>query len=116
MKDNIDLSGLLTGLGSEAPSQLGVFAFLGLGVVESLATGALSASDAVRVLFNSQNCQYVHKKLRDEVADKIMSHGVQLADLFEALPEQVAQQEFQRELEKIRSLCLQLLELHRAAA
>ena len=39
-----------------------------------------------------------------------MSHGVQLPDLFEALPTKEAHREFQRELATMRSLCLKLLE------
>jgi hypothetical protein len=39
-----------------------------------------------------------------------MSHGVQLPDLFEALPMAEAQREFQRELAIMRTLCLKLLE------
>jgi hypothetical protein len=39
-----------------------------------------------------------------------MSRGVQLSDLFDALPATTAQREFQRELAKMQSLCLTLLE------
>jgi hypothetical protein len=109
MKNSVDLSGLLSSMGGELPRQLGLFALLNLGIVESLANGALSAVDTTRFFYNAQNCQYVRKELRHKVADEIMSHGVQLQDLFEALPEQEAQQEFQRELGAIRSLCLRLL-------
>jgi hypothetical protein len=116
MRDSIDLSQLLAGIADDAPRRLGVFALLGLGIVESLANGALSSADAVRVFFGAQNCLYVRKKLRDDLADEIMSHGVQLPDLFEALSEQEAQREFQRELGTMRSLCLRLLDLHRAVA
>jgi hypothetical protein len=116
MKDSIDLSQLLAGIADDAQHRLSVFALLGLGIVESLANGALSTADAVKVFFNAQNCLYVRKKLRDGVADEVMSHGVQLPDLFEALSEQEAQQEFQRELGSMRSLCLRLIDLHRAVA
>ena len=116
MKDNIDLSALLAGVDGGAARRLSLFALLGLGMVESLANGALSTADAVRVFFNAQNCLYVRKKLRDKVADEVMSHGVQLHDLFEALPERESQQEFQRELGTMRSLCLRLLDLDRAVA
>lgn len=52
----------------------------------------------------------VRKHLRNKTADAVMSHGVQLPDLFEALPTAEAQREFQRELATMRSLCLKLLE------
>jgi len=45
-----------------------------------------------------------------------MSHGIQLPDLFEVLPPEEAQREFQRELATIRSLCLTLLEEQRLVA
>lgn len=116
MNDSIQLSGLLTNASGSPPRQLEVFALLGLGMVESLASGALSSDEAVAVFFNAENCVFVRKQLRDKVADEVMSHGVQLRDLFEALSEKEAQQEFQRELAVIRSLCLQLLDRFRAAA
>lgn len=54
MKDSIELSGLLTSAENDAARQLGVFALLGLGMVESLASGALSTDEAVNVFFNAQ--------------------------------------------------------------
>ena len=42
-------------------------------------------------------------------ADAIMSHGVQLPDVFEVLPREEAQRECQRELATTRVLCLKLL-------
>lgn len=116
MKQGIELSGLLVNVAEDVPRQLEVFALLGLGMVESLSSGALSSDEAVTAFFNAQNCLFVRKQLRDKVADEVMSHGVQLRDLFEALTEKEAQQEFQRELGTIRSLCLQLLDRYRAAA
>jgi len=50
------------------------------------------------------------------MADAVMSHGVQLPDLFEALPTAEAQREFQRELATMRALCLKLLEQKRLVA
>ena len=116
MKYTIRLSELLASETEDAPRGLGVFALLGLGMVESLASGALSSADATRVFFNAENCLYVRKKLRSEEADEVMSRGVQLEDLFETLPEQEAQQEFQREQWAMRSLCVQLLDPQRAVA
>lgn len=39
-----------------------------------------------------------------------MSRGVQLPDLFDVLPIEEAQREFQREMMKLHALCLSLLE------
>ena len=115
MSGIIDLSSLLPGMADDSP-RLGVLALLTLGVVESLAGGALGSDDATRRFFNARNFAFVRKQLREKLADEIMSRGVQLQDLFEALPERQAQQEFQRELASIRALCLQLLERHQLAA
>ena len=93
----------------ESPGQrLALFALLTLGMLESLAHGLLSATDALRVFFHADNCLFVRKHLRDKTAEAVMSHGVQLPDLFEALPTAEAQREFQRELATMRSLCLKL--------
>jgi hypothetical protein len=93
-----------------------LFALLNLGMIESLANGLVSASDAVRVFFNADNCLFVRQQLRDKVADKVMSHGVQLPDLFDVLPKEEAHREFQHELAAMRSLCLKLLEKKRLVA
>ena len=90
--------------------QLHLFALLTLGMIESLANGVLSATAALRVFFHPENGLFVRKQLRDKIADTIMSHSIQLPDLFEALPTEEAHWEFQRELVIMRSLCLQLLE------
>jgi hypothetical protein len=116
MNKYIDYSELLSGIREDIPRQLRLLALLNLGVVESLASGAVGSMEATQFFFNAQNCLYVRKKLRDKIADEIMSHGVQLQDLFEVLPEKEAQQEFQRELESIRTLCLRLLDQHQLVA
>lgn len=112
----IDLAKVLPSAGRDTDRRLGFFALLTLGVVELLVTGAMSSAEAVRLFFHADNCLYVRNKLRDKVADKIMSHGVQLIDLFEVLPSKEAQQQFQRELGSIRGLCLRLLNQHELAA
>ena len=58
----------------------------------------------------------MRQHLRERLADEVMSHGVQLPDLFEALPAQAAQREFQRELATMRALCLTLLAEQQLAA
>jgi hypothetical protein len=59
---------------------------------------------------------FVRNQLRSKVADKIMGHGVQLPDLFDALPIEEAHREFHRELAIMRALCLKLLEEKRLVA
>ncbi len=94
--------------------QLELFALLNLGIAQSLASGVLSATEAIQRFYHADNCLYVQKHLRSKEASAIMSHGVQLPDLFDCLPAEEAQREFFHELETIRSLCLQLLEKGRS--
>jgi hypothetical protein len=110
MNNAMRLETLLSGPGRTPAQQLGLFALLTLGILESLANGLLSATDAVRTFFNADNCLYIRKHLRDKIADQIMSHGVQLPDLFEVLSPEETYREFQRELAAMRALCLKLLE------
>ena len=94
--------------------QLDLFAFLNLGIVQSLTSGVLSTTEAIQRFYNADNCLYVRKHLRSKEANVIMSHGVQLPDLFDCLPADEAQREFFHELETIRSLCLTILEKGRS--
>ena len=97
-----DTSGGLT-------QQLELFALVNLGLVQSLASGILTPTDAIHRFYHADNCLYVQKQFRIKEANAIMSHGVQLADLFDALSAEEAQREFNHELEIMRSLCLKLL-------
>ena len=101
---------VLSEAGSDPADQLELFSLLNLGLIQSLASGVLSPSDALHRFYHAQNCLYVRKHLRNRDANAIMSRGVQLPDLFESLEAEEAQREFLHELEKIRSLCLKLLE------
>ena len=92
-----------------------LFALLNLGLVQALASGVLSLTAAVESFYHADNCRHVQKHFRQKEAKAIMSHGVQLPDLFEWLPTEEAQREFYHELETIRSLCLKLLEKRRSA-
>jgi hypothetical protein len=116
MNHRIDLKTLLAGSARNRSEQVALFALLNLGIVESLTNGLMSAGDTLQVFFHADNCLFVRKELRAKVADEIMSHGVQLPDLFDALPADQAQREFNRELAKIRNLCLRLLGQKRSAA
>ena len=115
MRSRIDLSTLLS-QATNKDQQITSFALLSLGVIESLVGGAVTASGAVELFFHADNCLFVRKRLRRAIADEIMSRGVQLPDVFEALPTEEAQQEFQRELAAMRSLSLKLLEDRQLAA
>ena len=110
MHHRMSLQALLA-VSHESPGQrVALFALLSLGIIESLTYGLLSVTDALRVFFHAENCLFIRKHVRDKTADAVMSHGVQLPDLFEALPPAEAQREFQRELATMRALCLKLLE------
>jgi hypothetical protein len=116
MNHSMDLQSLLAASERIPPQSKTLFALLNLGIVESLANGLMSAADAPRLFYHADNCLFVRKRLRDKTADEIMSRGVQLPDLFEALPADEAQREFQHELASMRGLCLKLLEKkHRVA-
>ncbi len=95
--------------------QLELFALVNLGLAQSLASGVLSVTEAIQRFYHADNCLYVRKQLRSKDADAIMSHGVQLPDLFDALSPDEARREFYHELEKIRLLCLTILEKTHAA-
>lgn len=114
MKHSLDLSKLLTQ--ETAKDRLAVFAMIALGLVESLKRGTLDAEMAVRVFFHAGNCLYVKKQLRSPAANRLMSHGVQLDDLFSILPKKEAAAEFQKELQQMTSLCHRILESKRVAA
>ena len=115
MRPRINLHTLLS-QATNKDQQITSFALLSLGVIESLVGGAVTASGAVELFFHADNCLFVRKRLGQVIADEIMSRGVQLPDVFEALPTEEAQQEFQHELAAIRSLSLKLLEDRQLAA
>jgi hypothetical protein len=110
MHHSMSLQALLAASNESPGQRVALFALLTLGIIESLTYGLLSVTDALRVFFHTENCLFIRKHLRDKTADAVMSHGVQLPDLFEALPTAEAHREFQRELATMRSLCLKLLE------
>lgn len=116
MNKRIDLRTLLAGTGRSRPEQVALFALINLGIVESLSNGLVSAADCLRLFFHADNCLFVRKELRVKAADEIMCRGVQLPDLFDALPTDQAQREFHRELAELRDLCLRLLRRKRSAA
>jgi hypothetical protein len=111
----MELERLLTNA-TDASQRAALFAWLNLGVIDSLACGVLSASDAVSVLYHAENCLYVNRHLRKRAAAEVMSRGVQLPDLFTVLPAEEAQREYQKELSQMRLLCQELLDRKRLVA
>jgi len=105
---------VLSAISANLCEQPEIFALINLGLVESLASGSLTPTQAVKRFYHADNCLYVKKVLRQREANAIMSHGVQLPDLFESLPPEEAQREFYHELETIRSLCLKLFDRRRS--
>ncbi len=99
--------------GQEQPTAL--FAVAALGILDSLAAGSMTPTDAIRSFFHAKNCRYVRSKLRDRRADEVMGRGVQLADLFDVLPVEEAHREFQHEVAAMKSLCHELLQAERVA-
>ena len=110
MKQNHPFHILLSDSRGKPTQQLELFALLNLGIAQSLASGVISATESIQRFYHADNCLYVRKHLRSKQANAIMSHGVQLPDLFDCLSAEEAQREFFHELETIRSLCLKLLE------
>jgi hypothetical protein len=106
---------ILAAATGDRAQQQELFVLLNLGLVQSLASGVLSPTEAVERFYHAENCLYVQKHFRQKAANAIMSHGVQLPNLFECLSAEEAQREFYHELETIRSLCLQLLEKRRSS-
>ena len=114
MKQSHPLRIVLSDASGSQTQQLELFALLNLGIVQSLASGVLSATEAIQRFYHADNCLYVRKHFGSKEADEIMGHGVQLPDIFDCLPAEEAQREFFHELETIRSLCLKLLEKDRS--
>lgn len=116
MMPSIHLSTLLGGTGSDPADRLRLFAMVSLGVVESLAAQLLLPDDAIRLYFHAENCLFVRHQLGDKRANMIMGRGVQLQDLFEALPADEARSAFLRQIKSLRDACLDLLARRQAAA
>ena len=98
------------------PTRRATFALLVLGVVESISSGMLSATGAVGAFFTAENCLFVRQGLKNRLADEIMSRGVQLPDLFDALSPDEAARELRQELRTIQELCRALLHRKSLAA
>ncbi len=106
----MQLQALLAAAGGDRAEELKLFARLIVGVIEELDQGFISASDAIQSTFHADNCLFIRKHFRRGLPDRIMGHGVQLPDLFDALPAELAYREFKHELAIMRNLCLKILE------
>jgi hypothetical protein len=115
MRQSYQLRSVFSEASGDPSQQLELFALVNLGLVQSLASGVLSATEAVQHFYNADNCLFVRTHFRSREANAIMSHGVQLPDLFDCLSPEEAQREFCHELETMRSLCLKLLEKGRSS-
>jgi hypothetical protein len=109
----MNLADILTSPKEAQANASEVFALLALGVIESLSRGQIAPTEAVQTFFSAENCLFVRKRLKVKSADRLMSHGVQLPDLFDVLPAEEAHREFQHELESMRRLTLELLDTSR---
>jgi hypothetical protein len=105
----------LSTLAARQAQPMALFSVAALGIIESLAAGSMTPTEAIRTFFHGKNCRFVRSKLRDKRADEVMGRGVQLADLFDALPLEEAHREFQHELVAMKSLCHELLDAERVA-
>ncbi|MCP4363004.1 MAG: DUF3969 family protein [Chloroflexi bacterium] len=112
MNEKIYLKSLFAKSNRTSEESLELFALLNLGILESLNHGLMSASEALYIFFHAENSLFVRQQMCDQIADEIMSRGVQLPDLFEVLPIEEAQ----RELTKLQTLCLNLLDQKLVAA
>lgn len=86
-----------------------IFAFLCLGIIDSLAMGMITPKEALKLFFHADNCLYIHNILENKTADEIMCAGVQLQDAVDILPPDKAQSELQIELSNLHSFCIKLI-------
>lgn len=103
----LHLDQILEGL--ERAQKLTVFAALNLAMVQSIDRRGAALDEVTSGFYNAKNCLYVKRSLRQKDAEDLMSRGVQLADLFAALPRKQAEAELKREKDAMRGICNKLL-------
>lgn len=96
--------------------QITAFVFLCLGMIESLEKELITTQEVIEAFFNTENCLFIRNEFQVKLSDDIISHGVQLHDLWDTLPNETAQQVFQNELAKIHPLCLEWMDSRKIAA
>lgn len=111
-KQTFDLTAITQG--QESP--LALFAVTSLSVIDSLASGSMTPTEATANYFHGKNVRFVKLNLSNKRAAEVMGRGLQLSDLFDAMPVEEAHREFQHELRAMKALCHQLLEVERVAA
>ncbi|HET6884225.1 MAG TPA: hypothetical protein VFI31_28995 [Pirellulales bacterium] len=111
MKQNhswrLELESLFNGLAK--PQKLAVFAGLNLAMLASVESKAATLSDVTAGFYHAANCLYVKRSMKNKDANELMSRGVQLADLFDALSQRRAEAELKRELHAMRAICYKML-------
>jgi hypothetical protein len=103
----LDLEQLLNGLGKS--QKLAVFAGLNLAMLSSIDSKGAALADVTAGFYHAANCLYIRRAVKDKAANELMSRGIQLADLFEALPRRQAEAELKHELSAMRAICYKLL-------
>ncbi len=93
-----------------------VFALLALGVLDAIEAGALSPESARSHFFNAANCLFTRRTLNLPEVEEVMSRGVELPDLFDALPADTAAGEACAEVTLMRASCLRILTANRLVA
>jgi hypothetical protein len=109
VEHRIDLESLFGTTALSNRQLVEAFAVLNLGLVESFRSGVMRPTDGVARFYYAANCLYVRRKLKNTVCDDIMGRGVQLPDLFDALPPTAARRQFGVQLDAMSRLCLKLL-------
>jgi hypothetical protein len=116
LNEKIHLSQMLADAAGDPVRLSDMFSLFNLGLVETLRDGLLDPEDAVRFFYHSENCFYVKNNIKNKSANDLMGRGVQLSDLFDALPAAEARREFLRELATMRELCLKIVGEGRSVA
>ena len=112
----LSLASLLTEMADVPSRHLEVLALLTLGILDAIESEVLTPDAARHQFFTGENCLFVRETLRSAEADSIMSRGVELPDLFEALSHDVATRESHKEIAAMRAACLRLLGNERLVA
>ena len=84
MKQSHGLRVVLSELSGSVGRQLELFALVNLGLVQSMASGVLTPTEAVERFYHVGNFLYVQKHFRRREAQTIMSRGIRLPDLFDS--------------------------------
>ena len=112
----LSLESLLPAVTGDASRHLEIFALLTLGILDAMDEGVLSPESARDRFFTGENCLFTKRAMRHADVDAIMSRGVELPDLFDALPYDEALREAKVEIASMRAACLRLLDAQRRVA